>query len=271
MPVAPRGAQHRHGVRAGQVQQVHRALRCAGRPRSGARWRCSPTPRGREARKLGVVPPVRRRGALDRRRVLRVDDHLGAVGAPARPGTPRAARPTSGGNSSTPESAMKHLNPKTPASCSPRRSSMLPGIGAAPEPDVDVAACPRAAFALDLQRLDGAGRREAVERHVEDGRDAAGRRGAGGRREALPLGAAGLVDVHVGVDEAGQQHLVVGQVDGLRPPRSSCDSSGSIATTTPSRTATQRGTSPARVITRRAAHHQVEVGHARRPPALPAR
>ena len=35
--------------------------------------------------------------------------------------------------------------------------------------------------------------------------------------EALPLGAAGLVDVHVGVDQAGQQHLVVGQLD--RPRR----------------------------------------------------
>ena len=33
------------------------------------------------------------------------------------------------------------------------------------------------------------------------------------RGEALPLGAPGLVDVHVAVDQAGQQHLVVGQRD----------------------------------------------------------
>ena len=43
---------------------------------------------------------------------------------------------------------------------------------------------------------------------------------------------------------------------------SSRDSSGSTATTTPSRTATQRATSPARVITLPAADDQVEVGHA---------
>ena len=39
---------------------------------------------------------------------------------------------------------------------------------------------------------------------------AAAARGRSG--EALPLGAAGLVDVHVGVDQAGQEHLVVLEV-----------------------------------------------------------
>ena len=41
---------------------------------------------------------------------------------------------------------------------------------------------------------------------------------AGGAGEALPLRAAGLVDVHVGVDQPGEQHLVVGQFDQLAAP-----------------------------------------------------
>ena len=35
---------------------------------------------------------------------------------------------SSGGNSATPESTMKHLNPNTPSSCSRSRSDSLPGI-----------------------------------------------------------------------------------------------------------------------------------------------
>jgi hypothetical protein len=76
-------------------------------------------------------------------------------------------------------------------------------------------AAPVGGLPLDLQRLDRARGRDAVERHVQQRGDAARRRGPGGGGEALPLGAAGLVDVHVGVDEAGQQHLVVGEVDGV--------------------------------------------------------
>ena len=44
----------------------------------------------------------------------------------------------SSGNSSTPEGSRKHLKPKTPASCSGRRSPRLSGHRAAPEADVDV-------------------------------------------------------------------------------------------------------------------------------------
>ena len=42
---------------------------------------------------------------------------------------------------------MKHLNPKTPASCSPRRSSMLPGI-APPQKPTSTCAVSCAAFRL---------------------------------------------------------------------------------------------------------------------------
>ena len=82
----------------------------------------------------------------------------------------------------------------------------------APEADVDpgLAGGDRT---LLLERGDGRGRRDAVERHVDDRRHAAGGGGAGRAGEPLPLGAPGLVDVHVGVDEAGEQHLVGGELD----------------------------------------------------------
>jgi len=93
------------------------------------------------------------------------------------------------------------------------QGTQLPGVardGTAPEPDVD-GALPCCRLALDLQGGHVDGGRQRVERHVHDRRDAARRRGAGGRGEALPLGAAGLVDVHVRVDEPGKEHLVVGE------------------------------------------------------------
>ena len=46
---------------------------------------------------------------------------------------------------------------------------------------------------------------------------AAGRRRAGGGLEALPLGAPGLVDVDVAVDEAGRDHQLA-DVEHVRPP-----------------------------------------------------
>ena len=80
--------------------------------------------------------------------------------------------------------------------------------GAAPERDIDRdLALRRRTF--HVQRLDRDGRRDRVQGHVDDRRDAAGRRGAGRGGEALPLGAARLVHVHVAVDQPGQQHLVV--------------------------------------------------------------
>jgi hypothetical protein len=81
------------------------------------------------------------------------------------------------------------------------------GDGTAPEADVDVDLAAGRRL-LDLQRGHVDGGRQAVERHVHDGGDATGGGGPGGGGEALPLGAAGLVDVHVGVDQAGQQRHV---------------------------------------------------------------
>ena len=97
---------------------------------------------------------------------------------------------------------------------------------------------------LDLQGGDAGGRRDGVQRHVDDRRHAAGCRGPGGGGEALPLGAARLVDVHVGVDQPGQQHLVVGELDRSRRPPGRPASSGSTATIRPSVTATGRWRDP---------------------------
>ena len=74
---------------------------------------------------------------------------------------------------------------------------------AAPEPDVD-GALPRRRRALRRERLARRRRRDRVERHVDERRDAADRGRARRRREALPLGAPRLVEVHVRVDDAGQ-------------------------------------------------------------------
>jgi hypothetical protein len=91
-----------------------------------------------------------------------------------------------------------------------RQRPEVGGVGrhhTAPKPAVDVQQrC--AGGELDRQRLGGGGHWNAVERHVDDGGDPARSGGSGGAGEALPLGAAGLVDVHVGVDQPGHQHPV---------------------------------------------------------------
>ena len=71
----------------------------------------------------------------------------------------------------------------------------------APEPDVDVG-LPLGGGPLLGERIDGGRRRDAVQRHVEDRRHAAGRGRARRGLEPLPLGASRLVHVHVGVDHA---------------------------------------------------------------------
>jgi hypothetical protein len=76
--------------------------------------------------------------------------------------------------------------------------------GAAPEGVVDHAFT-GGGFALEFKGGDVGGFGEAVERHVDDGGKTAGGGGACGGGEAFPLGASGLVDVGVDVDEAGEQ------------------------------------------------------------------
>ncbi len=82
--------------------------------------------------------------------------------------------------------------------------SGVAGDRAAPEAEVDPGLA-LGGLPLGVQAVDRGGRRDRVQRHVDDGGDTPGGGGPGGGGEALPLGAAGLVDVHVGVDQAGQQ------------------------------------------------------------------
>ena len=85
--------------------------------------------------------------------------------------------------------------------------AFVSGNDAAPERDVHVTV-PTSGAAFRFERLDTRRRRNAVEGHVDDRRDAAGRRRARGRIEAFPVGAARLVDVHMRVDDAGRYEKV---------------------------------------------------------------
>jgi hypothetical protein len=77
------------------------------------------------------------------------------------------------------------------------------GYGATPEAHVDRRPGGLGGGALHGKRFLRHRRRDRVQRHVDDRGDPA-RRGRPCRRgEALPLGAARLVDVHVGVDQTG--------------------------------------------------------------------
>ena len=84
--------------------------------------------------------------------------------------------------------------------------------GASPEADVDREQAP-GGLHLGLEAGDRRRGRARVQRHVDDGGDAPGQGRPGGALVALPGGAAGLVDVHVGVDEPGHEDLVVGDDD----------------------------------------------------------
>src|SRR5699024_2098786 len=84
------------------------------------------------------------------------------------------------------------------------------GHGTAPDPHV-AREFALGGGALGDQPFHGGGGRNAVEGHVDQGRDPAPRCGAGCGGKTLPLGASGFVDVHVAVDESGQEHLVLGE------------------------------------------------------------
>ena len=100
--------------------------------------------------------------------------------------TPRDRASRHGANSSTPEGTRKHLNPSTPAS-----SERCEVAARCPEPRLpriqrrrSTAPPPRARFASSAATVGG--RRNAVERHVDDGGHAAGGRGAGRASRSLP-------------------------------------------------------------------------------------
>ena len=126
--------------------------------------------------------------------------------------------------------------------------------GPAPEADVD-AALPGGGGALGLEGGDAGRRRHRVQRHVEDRRHATGRGGAGRGGEALPLRPAGLVHVHVGVDEARaaaprRPRARPRRRAPRRPAVSDQSETDSTVTTRPPLTTTRRSTTPSSVSTR---------------------
>ena len=84
----------------------------------------------------------------------------------------------------------------------------------APEPHVDMAlTVGRPALGRQRGRADRG--RDAVQRHVDQRGDPACRGGPGGAGEALPLGVTRFADVHMRVDEAGQEHHVLPEFQGV--------------------------------------------------------
>ena len=153
---------------------------------------------------------------------------------------------------------MKHLKPKTPASCSPRRSPRLPGI-APPQKPTSTWHLPRAAACLTSSASTvqvGGMLLSGMSRIVVTPPAAAARVAVSKPSHSVRPGSLTCTWLST---RPGQQDLVVGQVDGRSP--SSPASRGSMATTTPSRTPTQRGTSPALGDDPRAADDQVVLGH----------
>ena len=109
------------GLAGGVDDQGDRALLgllAGGRP--GTRHTAGPCGRRRRVDRLARPRRARSRAPPNRSRL--------------RASRPRARRRRGGGNSSTPESSRKHLKPKTPASCSGRRSARLPGTAPPQKP-----------------------------------------------------------------------------------------------------------------------------------------
>ena len=90
-----------------------------------------------------------------------------------------------------------------------RELRVVPGYDPAPEADVDVA-FPVCRLALPGERRNGGRRGHAVQRHVDERGDASGRRRARPGLEAFPLCPAGLVQVHVRIDEARHEDAAAG-------------------------------------------------------------
>jgi hypothetical protein len=86
-------------------------------------------------------------------------------------------------------------------------------------PEFHVHGCGARRVPLPLQGADVGRRRHAVQRHVHNRGDAA--RGGRGRRrfESFPLGPSRIVDVDVGVDEAGHEEEIAEVVDARREVR----------------------------------------------------
>ena len=106
---------------------------------------------------------------------------------------------------------QKTLEAQDTSACQRREVVRVSWHDTAPETHVYVTPAARSG-ALLLQPVDGGRWRNAIERHVHEGRDAPGRGSTRGVFESFPIGPAGIVDVDVGIDEA-RKHDVRSKVD----------------------------------------------------------
>ena len=106
---------------------------------------------------------------------------------------------------------MNALKPITPRSASSSSRSRSPGTRP-PQRQKSTSAVPRAASTLRSNERAVDRRRRRVQRHVEEARATTGREGRGAGREPLPVGPARIVEVHVRIDDAGED-VEAGGVD----------------------------------------------------------
>ena len=129
-----------------------------------------------------------------------------------------------------PLSQRKALKPIAPASRNPARRSRFPGTRPPhrPKSTQDFRSA-SARFSRQARRVEG--RRLRIEGHVEKGRAASGRERDRSRRQPLPLRSPRLVEMHMGIEDAGEDIAVVssqlgrGSIPGM---------SGAISTIRPS-------------------------------------
>ena len=208
-PFRPGRSNHGQRPGVGQVQDVHPRTRA---PRGVEHQRDRPLLRlRRPGRQEPGVTAARRGGrGVEHGRILGVDDHQ---------------RPQPGQLGQVPFQLLRvqvrklvharmhqeALEPEHPGLVQRRQLGGVARDGPAPEPHIhERLRCGH--LLLGPQRRHRHRGRNAVQRHVDQGGHPAGRRRPGRGREPLPLGAAGLVDVHVRVHQAGQQRLVPGQL-----------------------------------------------------------
>lgn len=97
-------------------------------------------PRGRERRKVSYFAPCGV-GAFSMARESSACTIMTASNVASSAMSRSISSASSGGNSSTPECSRKHLKPKTPSSCRPRRSPRFPGTAPPQNPTSTNAWC----------------------------------------------------------------------------------------------------------------------------------
>ena len=150
-------------------------------------------------------------------------------------------------NPSMPEWMRKHLNPATPAFAERLYRFCIPAHDSAPRGPIHPR-FPLSRSALGFESFDVDSLRHTIQRHVDQRRNAPGRRGTSGSPESFPLRASGLVDMNMRIDQAGQQHGIAKIVQVSRP--GDRPSPALISAIRPSSTTSVAGPSPCSVSTR---------------------